>query len=188
VERGVAALRGDKSRYVRLLRQLIVLHRADAQYLREELDSGRRDSALQRMHRLKGAAASLGATHLQDAALAIELVLRGNDPREVSPPLIDLLQSKISALDEVLERLAEPTLSTDKVTDTGNQVQAVLDELEQMLSRDDTASGDLFMNNRQLLLATMGPAAVKLERQLSKFEYSDALVTVRSLMRIVSER
>lgn len=184
--RGVTALRGDVSNYVRLLHQFIALHRSDAQHLREELDSGRREPALQRMHRLKGAAASLGATHLQETALAIEQTLRGDDQRAVPQAFIDLLQSKLSALDDVLESLVEPRSSTDDVTAAAEQVQAVLDELEHMLSRDDTAAGDLFMDHRQLLLATVGPTVTKLERQLSNFEYSDALATVRSLIRSVS--
>lgn len=63
------------------------------------------------------------------------------------------------------------------------RARAVLRQLESLLARDDTAASDLFEANRPLLLATLGSAALQLERQLANFDYPGALATLRDLIR-----
>lgn len=67
------------------------------------------------------------------------------------------------------------------------QLRAVLDELECLLTSGDTAAGDLFVANRQLLLAMPGTAATQLGEQVATFDYPGALATVRDLIRQVPE-
>jgi hypothetical protein len=50
-----------------------------------------------------------------------------------------------------------------------------------MLASDDTAAGDLFEGNRQLLQATLGLAAMQLGRQIADFNFPGALATLRKL-------
>lgn len=64
---------------------------------------------------------------------------------------------------------------------------AVLAQLETLLARDDTAAGDLFEASRSLLLASLGAAAVQLERQVMDFDYQAALATLRELTRRPNE-
>lgn len=182
--RGLLALRGDVRTYVRLLRLFTVLHREDAQRLRVDLDAGRQDVARKRVHAIKGAAANLGAVRVQTAAFAVERTLRGDDPLATSPELLDNLRSRLSALDEVLACVPEPESSADNATDTdGGHASAVLAQLEQFLTQDDTAAGDLFEAHRPLLLQTLGPMAMQLERQLANFDYPGALATLRASRR-----
>ena len=182
--RGLLALRGDVRTYVRLLRLFTALHRDDAQRLRVDLEAGRQDVARQRVHALKGAAANLGAVRVQTAAFAVERALRGDDPLAMSPELLDNLRSRLGALDEVLACVPEPDTSADNATDAdGGQASAVLVQLEQFLTQDDTAAGDLFAAHRPFLLQTLGPAAMQLERQLSNFDYPGALATLRASRR-----
>jgi len=60
---------------------------------------------------------------------------------------------------------------------------AVLDKLEPLLAAADTRASDLFKANRPLLLATLGAAAMQLDRQVASFDYPAALATVRELIR-----
>ena len=95
-ERGVATLNGNVAAYVRLLRQFAAGHGSDVQYLRDELAAGRTDAARQRLHALKGAAGSLRAIHLQEAAAALELALHKAEAAEPATvaALFDTLQAE----------------------------------------------------------------------------------------------
>jgi len=62
------------------------------------------------------------------------------------------------------------------------RARAVLDQLEPLLARDDTLAGDLFELNRQLLVATLGDEAMKLEGQVAAFDYPLALTTLRTMI------
>jgi two-component system sensor histidine kinase/response regulator len=181
--RGLKVLRGNVSLYLGLLRQLVAGHRGDGRQVREELAAGKMDAARERMHTLKGAAGTLAATGVQGAAAAIELALRGGTPASGLPPLLDALQAAQHGLEEALAHL---TVAADQDTALpGDPVRAraLLDELESLLARDDTAAAGLFAANRPLLLATLGAGAMQLEREMTTFDYPRALATVRQLIR-----
>ena len=178
--RGLAALRGNAQAYVKLLRQFTDDHFGDAQYVRDELAAGRKDAALRRLHALKGVAGTLGAIRLQAAAAALELAAREGAPRE-TPALLDTLQAEQSELDAVLSLLPAAAEQGAGTADP-DRARKVLDELEQLLARDDTAAGDLFTTHRPLLMATLGAVAAPLGRQMANFDYPAALATVRDLI------
>ena len=67
------------------------------------------------------------------------------------------------------------------------RLRRVLDELEALLSHDDTAAGDLFEAQRPLLLASLEGKAMQLGRQLAAFDYPGALETTREVIRRASE-
>ena len=58
---------------------------------------------------------------------------------------------------------------------------AILDQLARLLAADDTAASDLFDTHRALLVASCGPQAATLGRQMADYDYPAALVTVRAL-------
>ncbi|MCM2288987.1 MAG: PAS domain S-box protein, partial [Sulfuritalea sp.] len=181
VLRGLAALRGDAAAYLKLLRQFAASHRDDAQALRRDLAAGRRDAARQRAHALKGAAGALGAIALQATAAAIEQTLRTDDSTALPPDMLDTLQRQQDELAAVLARVDDA--SGDVSEPDPGRAREVLVQLEPLLASDDTAAGDLFEANRQLLLATFGTAVAPLERQLAEFDYPAALATLHALMR-----
>lgn len=77
---GLAALRGNVSKYVALLRQFSEHHAGDAVQLRQELANSQFDAAKQRLHTLKGVASNLGAVAIQTAAAALEQALHNQTP------------------------------------------------------------------------------------------------------------
>ena len=181
--RGLAALRGDALAYVRLLRQFAACHGTDAQHLRGELAAGRIDAARQRLHALKGAAGTLGAIRLQTAAVALELALRNAAAPAALAALLDTLQAEQCALDTALSQPSKVPAHANEFAADPDRARAVLARLEPLLASDDTAAGDLFEANQALLLANLGAGAPQLARQISDFDYSAALVTLRELMR-----
>jgi|JI10StandDraft_1071094.scaffolds.fasta_scaffold08666_8 two-component system sensor histidine kinase/response regulator len=178
--RGLRALNGNGSAYVALLRQFATIHRDDPHLLRDELAAGQLEAAKRRLHKLKGAAATLGAIAVQSSALALEQVLRGHDP-ESSPAPVTSLQTEMHALDAVLARLPEAPAEIAPAPDCA-LARAVLEQLAPLLASDDTAATDLFEPSRPLLLATHGAAAMQLGRQVAAFDYPGALATVRVLL------
>jgi two-component system sensor histidine kinase/response regulator len=178
--RGLAALNGDALAYVALLRQFVASHRDDARQLGDRLAAGEVEAAGQRVHALKGVAATLGATGLQAAAVALEKGLRG-DAAAALPGLLDGLLTELNALDAVIALIPEATMGGGFTADPG-RAHALLVQLEPLLASDDTVAGDVFAANRPLLLATLGAGAMQLGRQLAAFDYPGALATVRDLI------
>ena len=178
---GLAALRGNVAVYLKLLRQFAGNHRQDAQALRQDLAAGRRDAARLRAHALKGAAGALGAIDLQATAAAIEQALRADDQAALSGELLDALQSQQEALDAVLAQVND-TAEVDQSEIDPRRARTVLAQLEAMLACDDAAAGGLFAANRILLSTTLGADTADLQRQVTRFDYPGALVTLRKLM------
>jgi len=179
--RGLRALRGKAVAYVALLRKFAASHRDDPQLLRGALAAGQAEAARQRLHALKGAAGSLGATALHAAALALEQALSGHATASI-PERVASLQTEMQALDAVLAQLPEALTDAVGAPDP-ERARAVLEQLAPLLAIDNPAAADLFEPSRQLLLATYGAAAMQLGRQVAAFNYPGALATVRDLLR-----
>jgi CheY-like chemotaxis protein len=183
---GLRALGGKAVAYVALLRQLAATHRDDPQCLRDELAAGHADAARQRLHKLKGAAGSLGATALHATVLALEQALHDNATASM-PELVASLQTEMQALDAALAQSTGAAVDGVPAADPG-RARAVLKQLALLLARDDTAAADQFESSRPLLLlATHGVAALQLGRQVAAFDYPGALATVRDLLRQTPE-
>ena len=181
---GLRALGGNAVAYVALLRQFAANHRDDPHGLQEALAAGQAEAARQRLHKLTGAAGTLGATALHAAALALEHALRAHETAAI-PARVAALQTAMQALDAVLAPL--PEAAEEVPAPDPERARAVLEQLAPLLDRDDTAATDLFERSRPLLLATHGAPAMQLGRQVAAFDYPGALVTVRDLLRQVSE-
>ena len=77
IDGGLKRLMGQVARYRTLLQRLGEEHGGDGDAVREALAAGDRAAASQRCHRLKGVAATLGATQLAARAGELETMLRG---------------------------------------------------------------------------------------------------------------
>ena len=181
--RGLTALRGNLPAYLGLLRELASAHRDDVRRIRDDQAAGKTDAARQRAHGLKGAAGSLGAVRIQAAVAAVEVALRGATSDASLPELLDALQKEQEALDQVLARLPPEASEArgEREFDPGRAL-TVLDELEQLLARDDTAAGELFSANQSLLMAIPGATARTLGRQVASFDYPAARLTARDMI------
>ncbi len=177
---GLRAMNGKVLAYVALLRQFVANHRDDPHGLQDALAAGQAEAARQRLHKLKGAAGTLGATALHAAALALEHAMRAHETAAI-PALVAALRTDMQALDAVLAPLPEAAEAVP--APDPERARAVLAQLAPLLDRDDTAATDLFEGSRSLLLATHGAPALQLGRQVAAFDYPGALVTVRDLLR-----
>jgi two-component system sensor histidine kinase/response regulator len=105
VEFGLKNVRGKLSSYRRLLGLFLQSHSEDAKALRASLEAGQQADALRAAHTLKGAAATLGIEALRQTAFELETALRQNaGPSDINP-LLEALDSKLSAFIAALRLL-----------------------------------------------------------------------------------
>ncbi len=79
IDRAIAALRGNSSKYLEFMRRFVDSHAGDVQLMASHLDAGERSSARRLAHTLKGSGATLGADGLAASAARLEAILRAED-------------------------------------------------------------------------------------------------------------
>jgi len=75
-ERTIVTLRGNASKYLKLLRRFLDSHAGDATLMVSHLAAGENDAARRLAHTLKGSSATLGADGLAGAAARLNAILR----------------------------------------------------------------------------------------------------------------
>jgi two-component system sensor histidine kinase/response regulator len=100
IERGLAAMRGDATKFVRMLILFADSHATDAAQLAAALAANHRDAIKALAHTLKGSAGTIGATRIAEAATAIHSALRANPgAQEIDAPC----EALIVELDVLIE-------------------------------------------------------------------------------------
>ncbi|HEX5757272.1 MAG TPA: response regulator, partial [Arenimonas sp.] len=132
--RAIARLGGQRSLYLRLLREFVRDWQNLPQHLQSALDAGETDAAQSLAHSFKGVAGNLGAVFAEAAAAQLEHRLRrGGDPG----PALQALQE---ALDEalLLARLLSDATPADNVAAPASSRSAseIADELQRCLQRN----------------------------------------------------
>jgi len=178
-----AAMRLGADVYLRLLRLFARQHASDAQRARESLAAGDLGEVQRLAHVLKGAAGSLGATEVAEAATALGDKLRsGRDKNELDRCAARLETALAVALEGIGKELAEVTptvepgsrpLGTDRV-----QLSVLLARLKTLLKTGDMAAGALARAEQQLLHAGLGDASEALLALIERFDYEGALELV----------
>ncbi len=106
--KGLAACRGDRVGYLRMVHAFLRYHAEDPKQLRAYVAQGDRVAIRQRAHALKGAAATLGAYHLAATAKALEAGAHSEPaPGERAEPgelelLCDQLDTELRLLDAAI--------------------------------------------------------------------------------------
>ncbi len=100
---GLAYCMGNQELYLRLLQGFRTEQSAFAVQLVAELDAGKRDAAVRRVHNLKGLAGTIGAHRLSALASTFHrVVLAGDSVNESLAELVDELDVVLRELDHVL--------------------------------------------------------------------------------------
>ena len=176
--RGMAVLRGDKDAYVGLLRYLVGVHGGDVATLRADLAAGRIEPACQMLHGLKGTAGVLAATGVRGAAAALEAALRAGTPAPAWPALLERLRLEFESLQQAL-----PPWSPQDGPTAFDPAGAAEDLacIEPLLAAHDDGAANVLRARRARLLASLGGAAMTLERQIEQSHFDAALATVQRL-------
>jgi hypothetical protein len=126
----------------------------------------------------------LGATRLAVATLTLEQFLKAEldepTPLKVAS-MLDMIQMEHHALCQALALVPVVAAVSEEFVADPARVHAVLEQLAALLASDDTSANRLFATNRGLIVATLGPAARQLERQINSYDFPGALATARAL-------
>ncbi|MFD2113029.1 PAS domain S-box protein [Thiorhodococcus fuscus] len=184
--RGLAAVNGQEQIYRRLLGLFVRSHGADMERLSAFLESGEMHEARLLAHALKGASATLGADRVSELAASIDVALRQGAGKED-------LEASIRETDLVLKRLVESigALGGERSGASGSSVagserlHSVLDELERLLSADDSRAVQFARDSRQLLREGLGDTCDSLMRKIESFDFDLALAALRAARYLV---
>jgi PAS domain S-box-containing protein len=188
---GLRNMRGDIKAYLRLLHQFDTAHNDDIQKLSKHLDNGEEDDARRIAHTIKGVAATLGLSRLQEAAKKLEENIRqhinveseNNENNEEIFQLKNAVIIEHSIFHKALKRIVNHnSISTQIVETSSKDVKEVLEQLEAKLEIDDSTANELFLEFETLLKNTFKVKAEKLGQQIDAFDYPEALITIKSML------
>ena len=94
------------------------------------------------------------------------------------PPPAPVLPGAPSASDPEPDQAPTPVSAAPD----WDQVRPVLGELETLLAQDDTQAAAIWFAHAPLITAALGPLAAQLGREIERFDYDEALATLRGYL------
>jgi len=186
-ENGLARVGGNALLY----RKLLVSFRKDdeqiARDIREALKSGNRPQAEHLTHSLKGVAGNLGADELGEAARILDRELKEEGGGlEEAEKLLQNLEKALAVVMASIGRLEEdrppPEGSERKESPDREEAETLLRELKAALEESDPAASGYFLTLSEFLRdAGVDRELVRLESDLNRFEFDDALTALSAL-------
>jgi two-component system sensor histidine kinase/response regulator len=177
-----AALRrvgNDAAEYLSLLRHFTRSQADCPQRIDDALAAGDAPTAERLAHTLRGTAANLGATALQEAAAAVEAALREGRPSDAARSTLHI---KLNALQELLARSLPPEAETEtgrRLSD--EEFSAALQELTRLVESSDGTAPSYFKKIRADIAARLGSdAAGEIAGALQAYDYDQALACLLS--------
>jgi two-component system sensor histidine kinase/response regulator len=174
---GLRRVGGNANLYVKLLRQFASQQAGAVGEIRAALATSDAASATRLAHTLKGVAGNLGAGEVQDAAAAVETLLRDGTGTDATDRALAQLAA---VLDPFLARLrAVLAMSTTAapaapVVDAA-QTKAVAAQLGKLLADFDTSAVTFAEENQSSLRPAFdAPAWDKFLRHIQEFAFADA--------------
>jgi len=173
---GLHAVRGKQAIYERLLRTFADSHLDDFRNIRTLLDNGETEEARRLAHSIKGAAATLGATQVFEAAAAVDHAIRQERPRNHILSLTDNLETAYGAFHEAIGRLAHGAAQAVNKTETldAAQLRERLDGLIRQLIDGDFAVQSRLQRDAGALQQALGDMHPAFERKIAEFDFAAA--------------
>ncbi len=186
VSQGLDALRGNAEKYLSLLASFIDTHAESAAQLKTLLDKHDRTAAQHLMHALRGTAATLGAAGLASYASELENMLRSSQSeklnREVVVAKIDAINHELVAIAAALPlALAEP-MRGDVEKPSPQVLKVLLDELDALLEKNDTAAIVFYESHADALYAALGEPCETLAHEIKQFSFEAARESLQKII------
>ena len=205
---GLRHAMGRTTLYADILRRFVHSQEHAATAIAEAMAGADLALALRQAHTLRGLAATVGATALQDSAAQLENALRavadGGPPVADIQPLLAQLQARIDALVQPLlawqagagvgantdagrpTALYAPNTPPSAPTSAApgaapeSDVRAALHSLYALLQQDDPEALDYLRHNAALVRQALGPALGALQAATENFDFDTALGLLHS--------
>jgi PAS domain S-box-containing protein len=177
VARGLTLVRGNVVKYVELMGRFLASHADDMSRLQASLDAGDHATALRLAHTLKGTAATLAADRLSEMARHLEATLKaGRESADFGAelgPQMEAIRIEFQTLSAALPARSA-AVSTNVVSQDPARAKRLLDRLEGLLVRCDTAALNLLEEDPDLLRSALGVRFDGFERELRQFGFDGA--------------
>lgn len=182
VAQGLARVRGDQRRYLLILRSGVAGQAKDVADVASHLQAGAWDEARQLAHRLKGGAATLGATAMATAAADLEKVTRLAGESASSPPQGQLeLAALQQAHGELAAVLAALPPGQAQSADAAPQWGELLPRLAVLLAASDAGAVALVQQHSVALQSTFGADGEQLLQDVQRFSFDSAAQLVATM-------
>jgi len=192
VARGLAAVRGNPTRYLDLLHRFVGAHRADMDQLAACLFSDDHAAAERLAHSLKGAASTLGATRIAERSKRIEAFLHAHANGPLAADVIhadmEAVRQEFSVIGTALPpQTTTPPAATIPPADTA-MLGRILDKLDALLAAGDFTATSLYEAQAGILHAALGADCTRLETQIRQFDFKTARATLRGLCQALEKQ
>ncbi|WP_068829746.1 response regulator [Pseudomonas sp. BMS12] len=172
---GMRRVLGKPELYLRLLGKFSVSQADFAARLRQLLADGEQEAAEREAHSLKGLAGNLGAGDLAALAAALESAIKDARHDELDA-VLDELEASLAALVQAIRALQPRTAAA--VADAP-QLQALCQQLLQLIAADDPRAGKVFDEQAELLRSAFNEQYGPLAAAVRGFDFERALVLLR---------
>jgi PAS domain S-box-containing protein len=186
LEHGLSMLRGNVTKYVRLLRLFVDGNQHYVEQIPQIVASGDFAPIHPIAHSLRGSASMMGAMELSSTAAALSAACRGDAGSGEIGRLCDVLANDLSSLIDGIRQATRldvegpaPEVDTAALTE-------VLVRLEDLLEQGDMAAGDLALKEAGLLRYSLGDAATSLLARIESFDFENAAADLREYRRRAS--
>ncbi len=192
---GLRSTMGRRALYAETLRRFLGSQEHAPVRIGEALAAGHGEIALREAHTLRGLAGMVGATAVQDSAERLEEALRnGPQDDEAVRPLLEALKANVDQLLQSLQPWcgrvqgpaggALPGAAAASLATGGSArqdpasreaINTALQQLHELLQRDDPAAVVFVQRHAALLQQALGSALPALQAHLEQFDYENAL-------------
>ncbi|MFZ2267158.1 MAG: PAS domain-containing protein [Azonexus sp.] len=179
-EFGLQAVRGRLSSYCRLLGKFAGSHQDDFGQIRRELAAGNNTEARRLAHSLKGAAGTLGAEAVRQAAAELEAAIRDAAPDSALEPLIEACASAHRRLSAGLAGIL-PEVPADPGETTAPPALKDIGKLRQLLHNGDFSVQTQVAAQIPALTAALGASYPAFDKAIGDFDFEAALALLDKL-------
>ncbi|WP_162888596.1 PAS domain-containing protein [Dechloromonas sp. HYN0024] len=171
---GLRAVRGRVDSYRRLLGKFSQTHVDDFTQIRSQLAAGNRDEARRLAHSLKGVAATLGATRINQTSADLEMAIK--DGHEI-PVITRLIDETEQAYTELFEQLGPFVMPAAGSSDTADALAtgALIERLRRELQQGEMSAQRLARDQAGTLRTVLGDDYPAFDKCVGAFEFEGAL-------------
>jgi len=148
---GLRRVLGKKPLYLSMLRKFVAGQKTVIAEIVQALEADLWDTAERLAHTLKGVAGNIGATALHQLAATLEATIKERHPRAEIDAQLATLKSPLETLIAQLEQQLPAERDKVPVTVAPQELQAICQRLEALLSQDDAEAIDVLDANADML-------------------------------------
>lgn len=183
IDAGLKTLQGDKSYYLKLLQLFKESQEGKAQEIIAGLEKMDYDTVKMIVHALKGVSGNLGASRIYDLTAEIEKMGRENIASKQLKKRLEKLSAELSELMMKLQTaLSQGECAEKSKAESGmdaSEFECLLNALDKLLKKNDTAVSEIFEKSKEALYRTMGDTAREIDIDIQKFDFAEALEALR---------